>query len=88
MLIGGSQPYSPAAQLFAECAQVGSGVELGDQKFGGFPSETLKTAFTKCTYKLHQINDSSLRVLLSYLVKRGFKRLKIQRNFILYHHNV
>ncbi|WP_265685586.1 hypothetical protein [Verminephrobacter eiseniae] len=58
MFGGRSEADCPTAQFFAECAQVGGGVDLGDQEVDGVPAKILQPGFSRSAQKFDQINDS------------------------------
>jgi len=70
---GGGDADCPAAQFFAECAQVGGSVELGDEEVGGVPIQVLQTSFASSAQKLDQINDPVSWARCNGLLECSFK---------------
>ena len=58
---GGGEADCPAAQLFGECAQVGGGIELGDEEVGGVPVQIFQTSFASSAEKFDEIDDAVTR---------------------------
>ena len=88
MFGGSGEADCPAAQFFAECAQVGGGVELGDEEVGGVPIQVLQTSFASSAQKLDQINDPVSWARCDGLLECIFQRLKIENDLPIHHCNV
>ena len=82
-----SKANGPAAQLFAERAQVGGGVELGDEEFGGVPAEVCEASLASRTHEFDEIDDAVSWAGCNGLLEESFQRLKIEHDLACYQCN-